>query len=67
MANLIELEKAKKDAVNLETLINWKSLMQYMTVLGCAMVNGEPRRFYKNRIGHYYYRVVSESELHRDK
>lgn len=58
-------EEIIKDACNLETLINWKGLMQYMTPIGCVYVNHEPRRYYKNRIGHYYYRVISESEMHK--
>ena len=56
-----------KKASNLETLTNWKALMQYMTPIGCTYVNNEPRRYYRNRIGHYYYRVVSESEVHKNK
>lgn len=62
-----ELWKARTQAVNVESLTNWKSWMKHMTPLGCDYVNGEPRRFYKDVRGYYYYRVVSESELHRNK
>ena len=56
-----------KKARNLEALTNWKALIQYMTPLDYKYVNNEPRLYYINRIGHYYYRRVSESEVHKNK
>lgn len=67
MNKLEELEKAKKEASNMENLLNWKSWMPYMTPIGYTYVNGEPRRYYRDKRGYYFYRVVSECELHRNK
>lgn len=60
-----ELLTAQKEAKNLESLINWRSWLPYLENLGCAYVKGQPRRFYKDKRGYYYYRVVNEVELHR--
>lgn len=62
-----ELLNAQKEAKNVENLINWRSWMPYLTPLGCAYEKGEPRRYYKDARGYYYYRVVTESELHKNK
>ena len=62
-----ELLKAKDDATDLEQTTSWKRLMPYMTPIGVMRVNGEPRRYYRNRIGHYYYLRVAECELYRNK
>ncbi|MBP3677414.1 MAG: hypothetical protein J6I97_03620 [Agathobacter sp.] len=62
-----ELLKAQKEAMNVEELLNWRSWMPYLTPIGCAYVKGEPRRYYKDARGYYYYRAVNESELHRNK
>lgn len=67
MAVTQELLTEQKEAKNVENLINWKSWIPYLTPLGCAYVNGEPRRFYKDARGFYYYRVVNEAELHKNK
>ena len=60
-----ELMKATQEAKNLENLINWRSWLPYLENLGCSYIDGKPRRFYKDKRGFYYYREVSEVELHR--
>lgn len=61
-----ELLYAQREASNLEHFTNWKSWLPYITPIGCAYVNGEPRRYYKQKNGNrYFYRVVAECELHR--
>lgn len=61
-----ELLKAQNsNASNVEHLTNWRSWMPHLTPLGCAYVNGEPRRYYKDKRGYYFYKIVTESELYK--
>lgn len=65
MSETQELEIAKKTAGDLENCPWWRSRMPYLTPVGYSYVKGEARRYYKDRHGSYYYRRVTESEMHR--
>lgn len=65
MNESLELMKAKKVAGDLENIPWWRSKMKYLTSIGCAYVRNEPRRYYRDKNGRYYYRRVAECELHR--
>lgn len=64
-----ELPEKWKDAQNIETFRNWRSWMPYMKPEpdGYRYVNGEARRYYRHVSGRYFYRRVTESEMHRNK
>lgn len=65
MSETMELLEAQKNAVELESMRWWKSLMPYLTVVGVLYNHGEPRRYYKGKNGRYYYRKITESEIYR--
>ena len=66
MSTTQELLLAQKDATELEHLTYWKGWLPHLIPLGCAYVNGEPRRYYKHKNSdRYFYRRVAECELHR--
>lgn len=46
---------------------NWKARLRDLTPIGYAYRNGEPRRYYKDGDRRYYYRPVTEAEMHRYK
>lgn len=64
-----ELPEKWKDAQNIESLPNWRSWMPFLTPEcdGYIYVNGEPRRYYKHVTERYFYRIVPECEMHRNR
>lgn len=46
---------------------NWRVRIQGMTVVGHKYVKGEARRYYTDGNGRYYYRGITEAEMHRNK
>ena len=62
-----ELLRAIEEATNLEHTTSPRRIMPYLTVVGDTQVNGEPRRYYRNGAGHYYYLKVAECELYKNK
>lgn len=61
-------EEIMRKAGDLELLPNWRYRISQLTPIGYAYGKGnEPRRYYKDGRGSYYYREVSESEMHRFK
>lgn len=57
----------KSNAGDIELHKNWKVRLASMTHIGYDYVNGEARRYYSDGRGGYYYRRVSEAEMHRGK
>ena len=62
----LEILKAKDNARDLDSIMWWRRLMPYLTPIGVTYHNGEPRRYYKSKIGDYYYRRISESEMYKN-
>lgn len=61
-------DEIMKKAGDLELLPNWRSRISRLTPVGYAYGSGnEPRRYYTDGNGRYYYRGVTESEMHRNK
>lgn len=52
-------------AGNLENNRYWRARMSSMKPIGYEYVKGEARRYYTDGRGGYYYRKVTESEMHR--
>lgn len=44
---------------------NWRTRIAKMHRIGDRYVRGEARRFYTDGKGNYYYRPISEAEMHR--
>lgn len=60
-------EEIMRQAGDIENYKNWRYLLSSMTPIGYAYRNGEPRRYYSDGNGRYYYRGVTEAEMHRHK
>lgn len=61
-------EEIKAKAGDLESYTGWRSKLRYLTPIGYAYGRGnEPRCYYTDGAGRYYYRGVTESEMHRNK
>lgn len=61
-------EEIKKKAGDLELYPGWRSRLRHLTPIGYAYSrDNEPRRYYTDGEGRYYYRGVTESEMHRNK
>lgn len=61
-------EEIKAKAGDLEMHPGWRSKLKYLKHIGYAYGKGnEPRRYYTDGAGRYYYRGVSEYEMHRNK
>lgn len=61
-------EKMKSVAGDLELFPGWRSRLSSLTPIGYDYGKGnEPRRYYTDGAGRYYYRRVTESEMHRNK
>lgn len=60
-------EEIKSKAGDIELHKNWRVRLKSMTPVGYDYVNGEARRYYSEGRDRYYYRRVSESEMHRGK
>lgn len=54
-------------AGDMERYPQWRTWMKDMTKIGYRYVKGEPRCYYKFYNGDYYYRIVTEAEMHRYK
>lgn len=67
MAVILVIPEEWKDAQDIESFRNWRSWMPYMEPKSYAYVNGEARHYYKHVSGRYFYRKVTESEMHRNK
>lgn len=66
MSEAQELMKAIKEAGNLESLPWWRSKMKDLIPMHCVTVNGQARRYYKEKYRMVcWYRVIAEAELHR--
>ena len=65
MSESLELMRAKTQAGDLELIPWWRSKLKELTTVGYSYVGNEPRRYYRARNGRYYYRRVTESEMHR--
>lgn len=60
------LMAAIKTAGHLEDLPWWRSKIKDLTPICCTRVNGQARRYYKERNRFVcWYRVIPESELYR--
>ena len=46
---------------------NWRTRIANMKRIGEKYVNGEARRYYTDGRGGYYYREITEAEMHRYK
>lgn len=46
---------------------NWRYRIANMKRIGDRYVNGEARRYYSDGRGGYYYRQITEAEMHRNK
>lgn len=46
---------------------NWRTRIARMKRVGERYVNGEARRYYTDGRGGYYYRPITEAEMHRHK
>lgn len=57
----------KATAGDIELYKNWRVRLRTMKPIAYDYVNGEARRYYSDGRGGYYYRRVSESEMHRGK
>lgn len=61
-------EEIKAKAGDLELHPGWRSRLRSLTRIGYAYGRGnEPRCYYTDGSGRYYYRGVTESEMHRNK
>lgn len=61
-------EEIKANAGDLEMHPGWRSKLKYLKPIGYDYGKGnEPRRYYTDGAGRYYYRGVSEYEMHRNK
>lgn len=61
-------DEIKSKAGDLEIFRDWKVRLRHLTPIGYAYSrDGEPRRYYTNGKGSYYYRTVTESEMHSRK
>lgn len=61
-------EEIIRTAADLEQFKQWRMWMPRLKPLGYAYVKGEARRYYLHKdTGHYFYRTVSEAEMHRIK
>ena len=61
-------EEIKEKAGDITIFSNWKARLSTLTPIGYAYgKNNEPRRYYTNGAGRYYYREVTEYEMHRNK
>ena len=61
-------EEIKAKAGDLEMQPGWRSRLRYLTRIGYAYGrDNEPRCYYTDGGGRYYYRGVTESEMHRNK
>lgn len=52
-------------AGDLENNKFWRSRMANMKPIGYRYVKGEARRYYTDGRGGYYYRTVTEAEMHK--
>lgn len=61
-------EEIEAKAGDLEMYPGWKRRLRFLTPIGYAYgKDNEPRRYYMDGDGGYYYRRVTESEMHRVK
>ena len=61
-------DEIKSSAADIEIFNNWKARLSSLTPIGYAYGrNNEPRRYYTDGSGRYYYRGVTEYEMHRNK
>lgn len=61
-------EEIKAKAGDIEVFSNWRTRLSSMTPIGYAYGgNHEPRRYYTDGAGRYYYRGVTESEMYRNR
>ena len=59
-------DEIKRNAGDLEQFSNWRTRLKQLTPIGYAYSSdNEPRRYYTDGNGRYYYRGVTESEMHR--
>lgn len=59
-------DEIKANAGDLEQYPQWKSWMPMLTPIGYAYSrDGEPRRYYRHQDGRFYYKGVTEAEMHR--
>lgn len=58
-------DEIKAVAGDLENHRHWKSLVKFLIPIGYDYVKGEARRYYQHKNGRYYYRAVTEAEMHR--
>lgn len=54
-------------AGNMENYPQWKSWMKHMKKIGYRQINGEARCYYRFYNGSFFYRRVTEAEMHRYK
>lgn len=61
-------EEIMKKAGDLELLPGWRAKLSRLKPIGYEYGSGhEPRRYYTDGDGGYYYRGVTESEMYRNK
>ena len=61
-------DEIKREAADLEQFRDWKIRLSRLIPIGYAYGrSGEPRRYYMNGSGQYYYREVTEAEMHSRK
>ena len=61
-------DEIKAKAGDLELLPGWRSKLRKLTPIDYDYGrDNEPRRYYTDGAGRYYYRGVTESEMHRNK
>ena len=60
-------EEIKAKAGDITWHKNWRARISRMTPLGYDYVKGEARRYYSDGRGGYYYRPITETEMHRYK
>lgn len=57
-------DEIKRNAGDLEQFQNWRTRLRQLTPLGYAYHGGEARRYYTDGNGRFYYRGVTEAEMH---
>lgn len=64
---MVVTEEIMRNAGDITHHPNWKGRLKELTPIDYAYRNGEPRRYYTDEKGGYYYRAVTEAEMHRYK
>ena len=61
-------DEIKSNAADIEIFNNWKARLSSLTPIGYDYGrNNEPRRYYTDGSGRYYYRGVTEYEMHKNR